>query len=165
MDKRTFFHECSQSVRGGRPRLWPVGRVLAEPPGNQLMKTGGSTWIKFCSPRLAECGSKESFRKIGSNVVVDVRDFVPGSESCLQNLAIRKWRVRLIFVHTSYHLSGGCARATHYHRRDIQPKSQQYTKQYIWLWCPKILGPPHVFCWRCQWFWFDSVWNIDLHLC
>ena len=27
---------------------------------------------------VAECGSKESFSKLGSNFVVDIRDFVPG---------------------------------------------------------------------------------------
>ena len=41
-----FCHECSPEA----------GRVLAEPPGNHVIKIGGSTKLKSCRPFLPERG-------------------------------------------------------------------------------------------------------------
>ena len=71
-------YECSQEVGGGRPRLCPAGRVLAEPPGNHVMKIGGSTKTKSCRPCLPEHGTVDVSNKSGSNFEVDIRGFAPG---------------------------------------------------------------------------------------
>ena len=65
-------------MRGGRPRLCPAGRVLAEPPGNPLTKMGGFAKIIFYGPCLPERGTIRSFNKSGSNFEIDNGDFVPG---------------------------------------------------------------------------------------
>ena len=41
-DSSTFCHECSPEVLCGRRRLCPAGRVLAELPGNHVIKICGS---------------------------------------------------------------------------------------------------------------------------
>ena len=72
--------EVFTEERGGRSRLYPADRVLAEPPGNPLLKNGGSIRMKSFRPRLAQRGSIDSFNNIGSNSEVDIRDFVPGKQ-------------------------------------------------------------------------------------
>ena len=45
--RNTSCHECSQKLRGGRPRLCLASLGLDEPPGKTLVKIGGSIGTKF----------------------------------------------------------------------------------------------------------------------